>query len=398
MKPFRSSESTLSAPQLETSVNPSLERAQSNLARSVYCILGVPIDAINLATVIEKIEEAATGRSELVISTPNLNFLVTSLSDPEFREALLESDLSPPDGIAIVWVARLLGLPIKERAAGADLLDRLQTRGAGNRLSVFLFGGATGVAAEAGAKINARAGYLSCVGTLDPGFCEVEEMSKDHILEAINSSGADFLALSLGAKKGLLWLQRNSDRLTTPVRSHLGAAINFQAGTLKRAPAVLRAWGFEWLWRIKEQRYLWKRYHHDGLVLLRLLLTRVLPLAVLTRWQQLRSRHAAQELRIEITPHERSIVISLCGAASLNNVQKATLDFLQALAENKDVIIDLSETRQIDSRFLGLLLMLRKELRIRGAELRFAPVPPFIQRVFRLNELGFLLPADPFTR
>jgi N-acetylglucosaminyldiphosphoundecaprenol N-acetyl-beta-D-mannosaminyltransferase len=76
-----------------------------------------------------------------------------------------------------------------------------------------------------------------------------------------------------------------------------------------------------------------------------------------------------------------------------SNVQKATLHFQEALAGNRDVVIDLSDTRQIDARFLGLLLMLRKELRSRGAELRFAAVPRSIERIFRLNELGFLLPA-----
>jgi N-acetylglucosaminyldiphosphoundecaprenol N-acetyl-beta-D-mannosaminyltransferase len=389
------SESSILARSEADHTNPSVTRTQSNLARSVYCVLGVPIDAINLSTVVEKIEEAATKRSTLVISTPNLNFLVTSLSDPEFRESLLESDLCPPDGIPIVWIARLIGLPIKERAAGADLLDRLQFRGKGRRLSVFLFGGSKGVAAEAAAKINARAGCTTCVGTLDPGFCEVDEMSKDHIIEAVNTSGADFLALSLGAKKGLVWLQRNHHQLTIPVRSHLGAAINFQAGTLKRAPAMVRAWGFEWLWRIKEERYLWKRYGHDGLVLLRLLLTRVLPLAVLTRWQQLRRRYAAQDLLIKTKLHDQSITITLSGAALESNVPNATLHFQQALAGNKDVVIDLSDTRQIDPRFLGLLLMLRKELRNRGAQLRFTAVPPGIESVFCLNELGFLLQADP---
>jgi N-acetylglucosaminyldiphosphoundecaprenol N-acetyl-beta-D-mannosaminyltransferase len=75
----------------------------------VYCILGIPIDAINLATVVHQIEIAAAEHTPLLISTPNLNFLVSSLSDPEFRESLLESDLCPPDGAPIVLIARLLG-------------------------------------------------------------------------------------------------------------------------------------------------------------------------------------------------------------------------------------------------------------------------------------------------
>jgi N-acetylglucosaminyldiphosphoundecaprenol N-acetyl-beta-D-mannosaminyltransferase len=367
----------------------------SNLDRSVYCVLGVPIDAINLTKIVQRLEIAAADREVVVVSTPNLNFLVNSLSDPEFRESLLDSDLCPPDGAPIIWIARLLGLPIKERAAGADLLDRLKLRGSGApRLAVFLFGGAKGVADAAAGKLNARPGGLTCVGTMDPGFCDVSEMSKDHMIDAINSSGADFLVLALGAKKGQSWLRRNHHRLTIPIRSHLGAAINFQAGTIKRAPPMIRAWGLEWLWRIKEERYLWKRYRDDGFVLLRLLLTRVLPLAILTRWQQLRNKHQAQDLLIKRSHSDQSITIRLYGAATERHIAKASSWFQEAFSDGKDIIIDLSNTLLIDARFLGLLLMLRKELKSRGARLRFAAVPRAIKRIFRLNELGFLLIPD----
>src|ERR1700736_2879370 len=136
---------------------PLIVASRSDLTRSVYCVLGMPIDAINLPTVVHAIEAAAAKRAVFLISTPNLNFLVSSLSDPEFRESLLDSNLCPPDGAPIVWIARLLGLPIKERAAGSDLLDRLQARGTGTRrLTIFLFGGAKGVAAAAARTVNAK--------------------------------------------------------------------------------------------------------------------------------------------------------------------------------------------------------------------------------------------------
>lgn len=365
--------------------------SQSDLTRPVYCVLGMPIDAVNLATVVQRTEAAAANRSVFLISTPNLNFLVNSLSDPEFRESLLDSDLCPPDGTPIVWIAQLLGLPINERAAGSDLLDRLQARGTETRrLTVFLFGGAKGVAAAAASKLNAVPGGLKCVGTMDPGFCEVGEMSHDHIIDAINSSGADFLAAALGAKKGQLWLQRNHDRLTIPIRAHLGAAINFQAGIVKRAPPMLRTWGLEWLWRIKEEHHLWNRYRNDGLVLLRLLLTRVLPLAVITRWHRFR-RKDQQDLLIRKSHIDQSILISLCGAASEGHVPKATSCFQEALTGKQDIVIDLSNTSLIDARFFGLLLMLRKELKSRGAKLIFTGVSRAMKRIFRFSELEFLL-------
>jgi len=127
----------------------------SDLRRRVYCVLGMPIDAIDLPTVVWKLEQAAADGAAFMFSTPNLNFLVNSLSDPEFRRSLLDSDLCPPDGAPIIWIARLIGLPIKERAAGSDLLDQLKSRTPGTRqLTVFLFGGAKGVAATAAAALN----------------------------------------------------------------------------------------------------------------------------------------------------------------------------------------------------------------------------------------------------
>jgi N-acetylglucosaminyldiphosphoundecaprenol N-acetyl-beta-D-mannosaminyltransferase len=386
----------VAVPESARSPMSSVGAPQSDLTRSVYCVLGIPIDAINLATVIDRIVVAAASRTALLISTPNLNFLVGSLSDPEFRESLLDSDLCSPDGAPIVWIARLLGLPINERVAGSDLVDRLQAPDAQTRrLTVFLFGGAKGVAAAAARKINAASGGLNCVGTMDPGFCKVSEMSQDHIIDTINSSGADFLSVSLGAKKGQLWLHRNHNRLTIPVRAHLGAAINFQAGIIKRAPPMIRAWGLEWLWRIKEEHYLWKRYLNDGLVLLRLLMTRVLPLAVITGWHQFKRKHQRHGLLIKKSHDDQTILISLCGNASERHVPKAIACFQEALTGNQNITIDLSNTRLIDARFLGLLLMLRKELRNRGARLVFTGVSGAIRRIFRLSELRFLLSPAP---
>jgi N-acetylglucosaminyldiphosphoundecaprenol N-acetyl-beta-D-mannosaminyltransferase len=73
-----------------------------DLSRQVYCILGMPIDAIEMPAVLQRIETAAADAAPFVISTPNLNFLVNSQSDPEFRESLLLSDLCPADGRPIV--------------------------------------------------------------------------------------------------------------------------------------------------------------------------------------------------------------------------------------------------------------------------------------------------------
>src|SRR5262249_31366490 len=157
-----------------------------------------------------RIEEAVTNRKPVLISTPNLNFLVTSKSHPEFRESVLDSDLCTADGMPIVWIARLLGVPITERVSGADIFEALkEPNRAGRRLKLFLFGGAEGVAAAAASRLNAARLGLSCVGALNPGFGTVEQMSGDSIIDKVNASEADVLVASLGASKGQLWLHRN---------------------------------------------------------------------------------------------------------------------------------------------------------------------------------------------
>src|SRR5664279_2769245 len=86
-----------------------------DLTREVYGVLGIPVDVIDMATVLRRIEAAAAHPAPFLISTANLNFLVTSRSDAEFRESLLRSDLCTADGMPIVWIARLLGISIKHR-------------------------------------------------------------------------------------------------------------------------------------------------------------------------------------------------------------------------------------------------------------------------------------------
>jgi len=365
-----------------------------DLERNVYCVLGLPIDALDMRIILDRICTAATGgRTPCLISTPNLNFLVNSRSDPAFRESILDSDLCPADGMPIVWIARLIGAPIKKRVSGSDIFDSLKTgAGCGRVLRVFLFGGAEGAAATARNAINATSMSLKCVGAFNPGVGSVEDMSRNDILDRLNASQADFLVVALGSKKGQLWLHQNHHRLTIPLRAHLGAAMNFAAGRVKRAPRWLRACGLEWLWRIKEEPDLWRRYTHDGSVLLRIVLTRALPLALLNRWYRLKSRWGSSQLLISIVQNDHCATIRLAGDATECNISTAINFFRETLmSRNTNVVIDLGSTRIIDGRFLGLLLMLRKNLKSRGANLSFVRVSPAIRKLFCFNDLNFLV-------
>jgi N-acetylglucosaminyldiphosphoundecaprenol N-acetyl-beta-D-mannosaminyltransferase len=363
-----------------------------DLSRDVYCILGMPIDACDMRSVLRDIEAAAANKSRLFISAPNFNTLVNMQLDSDFRESLFQSDLCPIDGEPIVLIARLLGVPINSRIAGSDIFDALKAeRSFAKPLRVFLFGGPEDVAAAACRALNSQSSGLCCVGFFYPGFGSVDEMSRDDIIDKINSSGADFLVVALGAKKGQLWLHRNQERLLIPVRSHLGAVVNFQAGTIDRAPPIMRRLRLEWLWRIKEEPHLWRRYWHDGWVLLRLLVMRVLPLALWTWCLRTRFDRKGENLVITQEYAHKSVTLRLSGPATARHVEMVIPVFRDALAVGKQMIVDFSNTCVIDSRFLGLLLMLRKTTKRGGANPVFLGLSPRLKRLFRFNDLEFLL-------
>jgi N-acetylglucosaminyldiphosphoundecaprenol N-acetyl-beta-D-mannosaminyltransferase len=368
-----------------------------NLSREVYCILGTTIDVVDLNRALGRIEAAASRSSPFFLSTPNLNFLVQALADPDFRESLLQSDLCPPDGMPIVWVGRLLGIPIKNRVAGADILNALKLVSRSERqLKMFLFGGPNGIAAAAARAFNASSKSGRCVGWLSPGFCSVEELSKDSIIEAINSSGAEFLVVSLGAKKGQSWLVRNADKLRIPIRAHLGAWINFEAGAVKRAPMIMQNLGLEWVWRIKEEPYLWRRYWHDGIALLQLLCSRVLPLMIYRIVGRKKATLPASIVIMGLDDEE--IGLKIRGAATQYNINEIIQKCSVAISARRQVVIDLSDICAIDARFLGFLLMLKKSVGRHGAQLRLVGLSRSIRRQFRLNGADFLIQSEHSVR
>jgi N-acetylglucosaminyldiphosphoundecaprenol N-acetyl-beta-D-mannosaminyltransferase len=364
-----------------------------DLLRDVYCVLGIPLDLVNMQGALHRMDGAAAKRRPFLVSTPNLNFLIAVGEDAEFRESLLSSDLCLADGISVFWIARLVGVPIKSRVPGADFFDALRVRAPSPRkMNVFLFGGDDGVAPAASQALNTGAGGLRCVGWHYPGFGSVDDMSQPDVIDRINESNADLLAVSLGAKKGQSWLLRNHRRLLIPIRAHLGALINFQAGTVKRAPAILRRAGLEWLWRIREEPWLWRRYYKDALVLIRLLVSRVLPLAVLNVIAL--AAFSGRHLREVNVSHESSgdcIKLSISGVASARNVHYLSRAFHLALLTAKTIRIDFSNVRFIDSRVLGLLLMLRKKAAESKQSLILTGLSPLLQMLFRLNRLEFFL-------
>jgi N-acetylglucosaminyldiphosphoundecaprenol N-acetyl-beta-D-mannosaminyltransferase len=359
------------------------------LDRDVYCLLGLPFDAISMEEAQLHVRASARFKRRCFLSTPNLNFVVGCLSDHAFRDSVLTSDLSVADSMPLVWMARLLGLPIRERLSGSDLFEGLRATGA-PPLSVYFFGGPPGMAESASLQLQAQRGGLDRAGFDDPGFGSIEAMSCEDRIGRINASGADFLVVALGARKGQAWIERNRDRIAVPVISHLGAVINFVAGAVSRAPVWMRKAGLEWLWRIKEEPSLWRRYTGDGTAFLRLLVTRLLPYAWFLRRLQVEPEELTAAYAKLMDDDDR-MVVACHGHWSASNVERLRPTLRQAIASGRDVEVSLVQTKSIDSAVIGLLMLAYGVQRRRGGRFVLNGVTPQLRKVLYWHCAEFLL-------
>lgn len=352
-----------------------------DFGRKLYCVMGLPFDAVDLPGAVGKMRTAVRERTRCLVSTPNVNFVVAAQNDAAFRDSVLHSDLSLADGMPLVWVARLMGVPLKERVAGSAVFESLQRIG-GPSMNVFFFGGADGVAERACERLNAQGGGLRCVGFESPGFGAVEAMSSDDLCRRINASAADFVVVALGARKGQAWIEHNRAQLDAPLISHLGAVLNFVAGTVRRAPSWMQRVGLEWLWRIREEPALWRRHAGDAVALVRLVLVCAIPYALHARWRA-PTATMCSEAQVSLENSGSHCLLRLRGAWVERNLDRLRPLLLEAAQCEHSVAMDLSEVSHVDSAFIGLMSLLWTHKTSNGQPLQVGRIQPAVRRTFR---------------
>lgn len=195
------------------------------------------------------------------VFTPNVDHVVQAEHNEAFREAYSRTALSLVDGTPVLWAARLLGTPLPEKLSGSDLFEPLLERAAKEQLRVVLLGGGPGVAELAAKNLKDRLPALQVVDTLSPriGLSSTDE--ERECVARLTRARADLIFVCLGAPKQELFSDRNRQALAPAVLVGFGAAVDFAAGTVPRAPGWMSRAGLEWAFRLgREPRRLAARY------------------------------------------------------------------------------------------------------------------------------------------
>ena len=216
-------------------------------------VRGVYFDNVNFDEAMEKVKELVKSEGTSVMFTPNSEIVQSCIENNELYKVINSADLVIPDGIGVVYAAKILGTPLKQKVPGCEVAEKLMEYAAQSTDGVFLFGGGKkteerdAVSSIAAGKLREKYPDINIVGTRDGYFTDDDV---DGIVDEINNSGAKILFVCLGAPKQEKWIYDNRDKLKVNFAAGLGGTLDVFAGVAKRAPKFFLKTNLEWFYRL----------------------------------------------------------------------------------------------------------------------------------------------------
>lgn len=227
---------------------------------------GNKIDIVDIKSTMQKIAYWIREESQKMhwVIVTGMHGMVESEKHKDFKYIISNADMFVPDGISLVWLAKLKGFNIDKRVSGADLMAEFFRVAEKEGFSSYFYGDTEETLK--GLKIELLKKYpnLKIAGSYSPPFRKLTDKEDAEAIERINAANPDVLWVALGLPKQERWIYHHKDQLKVPVVLGIGAALKFLSGNIARAPKWIGDAGFEWLWRlIKEPKTTWKRVTID---------------------------------------------------------------------------------------------------------------------------------------
>jgi N-acetylglucosaminyldiphosphoundecaprenol N-acetyl-beta-D-mannosaminyltransferase len=228
-------------------------------------LAGRPLFTGTESQLLDRLGALATAGRVALVMTPNVDQTLDLDSSASLRDAFDNADLRTVDGMPLVLLARLLGAKGAQRNTGADLLPVLASQSAARRWRIVVTGSSDAASTSAIQRLQEQfpGAMISAVGF--PRIADVSDPVSQSVITQLKRIKPDFVFVCLGAPKQEAWVRRWRDELPPAVYIGAGAAVDFAAGEVSRAPRVVQALSMEWAWRLaREPRRLFRRYLVKG--------------------------------------------------------------------------------------------------------------------------------------
>jgi N-acetylglucosaminyldiphosphoundecaprenol N-acetyl-beta-D-mannosaminyltransferase len=230
----------------------------------VVDILGTPISAVDERTFLNRLEDWLARRAPttegIYVVFRDVHGVVRARNEPTLAEAHLQAFMNVPDGAPLSWVCRLRGRQAG-RVTGTETLNAVCAAGVNKGWRHAFYGSRPDVLnALVPTLADTYPGIRIVLAIAPPNRPLTQAETADHIRQ-LAAAKPDFVWVGLGCPKQELWMARNARLLPGAIAMGVGAAFDFQAGTVRRAPALIRRLGLEFAYRIaQEPRRLAGRY------------------------------------------------------------------------------------------------------------------------------------------
>jgi N-acetylglucosaminyldiphosphoundecaprenol N-acetyl-beta-D-mannosaminyltransferase len=222
---------------------------------------GTWIDQQNEPLQVEQINAFVASNSAHYVTYSNVHVVVTAHSDEALRRAVNEADIASPDGKPMEFVARLKGLKEFRRCTGPDMMLALLEESERKGYTNYFYGSTQETLDQLKEKLLQQFPNLKILKMYSPPFRPLSLEEENAIIGEMNSLSPDLIWVGLGAPKQEKWMHAQRSKLQRGVMLGVGAAFDFHAAKLKRAPRWMQQIGLEWFFRLmSEPRRLFKRY------------------------------------------------------------------------------------------------------------------------------------------
>jgi N-acetylglucosaminyldiphosphoundecaprenol N-acetyl-beta-D-mannosaminyltransferase len=219
-------------------------------------ILGSRIDPLTSQEALERIGDFLRSPNPHHVITGNTLMLLAAQEDPGLRRILEEAALVVPESSGILWASRVMNAPLREFIPGIDLMWAICRMAAERGHPAFLLGASPGVAEAAGRVLQERYPALEVVGTHHGYFRPDEEPT---VMEKVRSVKPALLFVGMGMPAQEKWIADHLQALGVPVVMGVGGSFDVLSGKLRRAPPLMRRVGVEWLYRLAQEPWRWRR-------------------------------------------------------------------------------------------------------------------------------------------
>ncbi len=228
-------------------------------------IMSVEIAAINMNWLLDYIKDNIKQLSGDYLCVSNVHTTVMAYEDSNYRKIQNGGIMAIPDGGPLSSVGRKRGHKNMKRTTGPSFMEKILKISEQNGYRHFFYGSTPETLDKLIKKIKNNFPNIQIIDSYSPPFKQLTEEEEETIIKRINEANADFIWVGLGAPKQEIWMARHQG-LVNGLMVGVGAAFDYYAGNIKRAPKWMQKCNLEWLYRLlQDPKRLFKRYIHSNI-------------------------------------------------------------------------------------------------------------------------------------